>query len=208
MRFPCTLAPAAVLAAVLVAAPAAAQAPAPAPYETTKIADNVYVFRAGGYQSMFVVSPEGVIVADLPISVFVTAQPAAASTAPSSASADPYDAIFCSYSHKDTAIVERVERAYKALGMDYLRDVTTLRSGETWNPRLLELIEEADIFQLFWSNASAASRYVEQEWAHALSLGRGGAFIRPVYWEQPMPKAPDALGHLHFHFDPALAESR
>ena len=64
MRFPCTLAPAAVLAAVLVAAPAAAQAPAPAPYETTKIADNVYVFRAGGYQSMFVVSPEGVIVAD------------------------------------------------------------------------------------------------------------------------------------------------
>lgn len=153
-------------------------------------------------------SAEGVIVADLPISVFVTAQPAAASTAPSSASADPYDAIFCSYSHKDTAIVERVERAYKALGMDYLRDVTTLRSGETWNPRLLELIEEADIFQLFWSNASAASRYVEQEWAHALSLGRGGAFIRPVYWEQPMPKAPDALGHLHFHFDPALAESR
>ena len=62
------LAPTLVLAAVLAvpaaAPPAAAQAPAPAPYETTKIADNVYVFRAGGYQSMFVVSPEGVIVAD------------------------------------------------------------------------------------------------------------------------------------------------
>ena len=64
MRLPRTLALATVLAAVLAAAPAAAQAPAPAPYETTKIADNVCVFRAGGYQSMFVVSPEGVIVTD------------------------------------------------------------------------------------------------------------------------------------------------
>ena len=153
-------------------------------------------------------SVEGVIVADLPLSVFVTAQPSAASAASASASADPYDAIFCSYSHKDTAIVERVERAYKALGMDYLRDVTTLRSGEEWNPRLLALIDDADIFQLFWSTASAESRYVQQEWEHALALGRAGAFIRPVYWEQPMPKPPAPLGHLHFHFDPALADSR
>lgn len=150
---------------------------------------------------------EGVIVADLPISVFVTAQPAAGGL-PSSASADPYDSIFCSYSHRDTAIVERVERAYKALGMAYLRDVTTLRSGEEWNPRLLALIEEADIFQLFWSTASSGSRYVRQEWEYALSLNRGGPFIRPVYWEQPMPNAPAALGHLHFHFDPALRDSR
>jgi glyoxylase-like metal-dependent hydrolase (beta-lactamase superfamily II) len=49
---------------------ASAQAPAPAPaasaapYATTKVADNVYVFRAGAYQSMFVVTPEGVIATD------------------------------------------------------------------------------------------------------------------------------------------------
>jgi len=151
-------------------------------------------------------SVEGVIVADLPLSVFVTAQPSAASAA--TASTDPYDAIFCSYSHKDTAIVERVERAYKALGITYLRDVTTLRSGEAWNPRLLAMIDEADIFQLFWSTASAESKFVRQEWEHALSLGRGGAFVRPVYWEQPMPPAPTPLNQLHFHFDPALAETR
>lgn len=41
-----------------------AQTPAASPYATTKVADNVYVFRAGGYQSMFVVTPEGVIVTD------------------------------------------------------------------------------------------------------------------------------------------------
>ena len=55
--------------ALALAAPVAAQAPAaPAPatqpYATTKVADNVYVFRAGGYQAMFVVTPEGVIATD------------------------------------------------------------------------------------------------------------------------------------------------
>ena len=33
-------------------------------FATTKVADNVYVFRAGGYQAMFVVTPEGVIATD------------------------------------------------------------------------------------------------------------------------------------------------
>ena len=50
-------------ATLILALPALSQAPA-SPYSTTKVADNVYVFRAGGYQSMFVVSPEGVIVTD------------------------------------------------------------------------------------------------------------------------------------------------
>jgi glyoxylase-like metal-dependent hydrolase (beta-lactamase superfamily II) len=50
---------------------ARAQAPAtpppaatPPPYATTKVADNVYVFRYAGHQSMFVVTPEGVIATD------------------------------------------------------------------------------------------------------------------------------------------------
>ena len=34
------------------------------PFETRKITDNVYVFRYGGHQSMFVVTPEGVIATD------------------------------------------------------------------------------------------------------------------------------------------------
>jgi len=45
--------------------PAAAPATAPAPaYATTRVADNVYVFRYGGAQSMFVVTPAGVIATD------------------------------------------------------------------------------------------------------------------------------------------------
>lgn len=146
---------------------------------------------------------ESVIVADLPLSIFVTRHPAAGDT-PASPTASPYEAIFCSYSHDDAEIVERVERAYRALGLNYLRDVTVLRSGEAWNARLLQFIEQADIFQLFWSEAAAHSPYVEQEWRYALTLARAGNFIRPVYWDKPLPPVPDALRGLHFHYDGSL----
>ena len=58
------------LAAALITAAftavAQAQQPAPPPYATTKVegTDNVYIFRYGGHQSMFVVTPAGVIATD------------------------------------------------------------------------------------------------------------------------------------------------
>jgi glyoxylase-like metal-dependent hydrolase (beta-lactamase superfamily II) len=53
------------LAAVLLAtATAGAVAQQPPPFETRKITDNTYIFRFGGHQSMFVVTPEGVIATD------------------------------------------------------------------------------------------------------------------------------------------------
>ncbi|MBC7813640.1 MAG: TIR domain-containing protein [Burkholderiales bacterium] len=146
---------------------------------------------------------EGIIVADVPLSIFVT-ESVSAATQQAESLQKPYQAIFCSYSHKDTNIIERVERAYKALGMDYLRDVTTLKSGQEWNAELLKMIERADIFQLFWSSNSSMSKYVAQEYEHALNLKRPGPFVRPVYWEQPMPKVPDPLRPFHFAFEPTL----
>jgi glyoxylase-like metal-dependent hydrolase (beta-lactamase superfamily II) len=52
--------------AVLFALPALAQAPARAPQQTTKVelADGVYIFRNGNHQSMFIVTPDGVIATD------------------------------------------------------------------------------------------------------------------------------------------------
>ena len=40
--------------------------PAPPPFATTKVegTDNVYIFRYGGHQAMFIVTPEGVIATD------------------------------------------------------------------------------------------------------------------------------------------------
>ncbi|HKS25059.1 MAG TPA: toll/interleukin-1 receptor domain-containing protein [Thermoanaerobaculia bacterium] len=115
------------------------------------------------------------------------------------ATASPYRKIFVSYSHHDTTIVEQLERAYTALGDSYLRDVKILRSGETWDDALLAQIPAADIFQLCWSSAAKESHYVEREWRYALALDRQH-FIRPMYWQQPMPPAPAELEHLHFTY--------
>lgn len=146
---------------------------------------------------------EGVIVADLPLSVYVGESGSSGEVI--AATQEVYKAIFCSYSHQDTAIVERVERAYRILGFDFLRDVHSLKSGQDWNDELYRLIDEADIFQLFWSDAAAQSDYVAREWQYALQLNRdSGNFIRPVYWDSPMPPVPDELDHIHFAYEPTL----
>jgi hypothetical protein len=115
------------------------------------------------------------------------------------ATATSYQAVFVSYSHDDTNIVRQLEKAYRVLGLQYLRDVAILRSGEEWNPMLLKKIDEADIFQLCWSVTAKQSAYVEQEWRHAAELQRP-SFIRPVYWEQPMPNPPPELNAIHFAY--------
>jgi hypothetical protein len=115
-----------------------------------------------------------------------------------------YRRIFPSYSRRDGEIVRRVRAAAAALGDTYLLDVDTLRSGERWQPRLAEMIAEADVFQLFWSHNSMRSPHVRTEWEHALGLGREG-FVRPVFWEHPRPAdparglPPGELDRLHFH---------
>ena len=48
----------------LVAAGAPGWAQQPPPYETRKVADNVYIYRHMGHQSMFVVTPDGVVATD------------------------------------------------------------------------------------------------------------------------------------------------
>jgi hypothetical protein len=119
-------------------------------------------------------------------------------------SARPFRKVFASYSHRDVQIVKAMEQHVKALGYEYLRDVVHLRSGEPWNDRLLGMINDADIFQLFWSSNSARSSHVEREWRYALGLSRE-AFVRPAFWEVPMPAPPESLRDLHFYRLPALA---
>jgi hypothetical protein len=146
---------------------------------------------------------EGVIVADIPLSIYVGTTNSTSDMM--TMTQKLYKAIFCSYSHDDAQIVERVERAYKILGFDFLRDVRTLKSGQDWNEGLYKLIEQADIFQLFWSETAAQSEFVEREWRYALSLDRNETnFIRPVYWKEPMPPVPDELDEIHFAYEPAL----
>ena len=114
-----------------------------------------------------------------------------------------YRRIFASYSRKDSEIVEEFEKYAHAVGDEYLRDLVHIRTGEVWDERLIQMINQADIFQLFWSWNSIRSKFVEREWRYALSLKRT-KFVRPVYWEDPLPELkeenlpPEELQKLHF----------
>jgi hypothetical protein len=112
--------------------------------------------------------------------------------------------IFPSYSHDDEEIVIACRNAYKAIGFEFLRDRDTLRPGQDWNAALRQMIDKADIFQLFWSKHSSESKFVRQEWEYALQQQRkkGGDFIRPVFWQQPMIDPPAELSSLHFTYVP------
>jgi hypothetical protein len=114
----------------------------------------------------------------------------------------PLLTIFASYSHLDKHIVERVEYSFRAIGLEYLRDMTSLKGGEHWSEGILRLIEEADIFQLFWSNNAAKSLQVKKEWQYALKIAeqKEVSFLRPIYWEENMPLPPTELEHIHFGY--------
>ncbi|GAA2108821.1 hypothetical protein GCM10009841_29630 [Microlunatus panaciterrae] len=146
------------------------------------------------------------IVAEVDLAFRVDSSAASAGPAAGTTQTDqgrPYRRIFASYSHLDTEIVRQCELAARAFGDTYLRDELSLRSGDRWDERLLTLIDEADVFQLFWSRNSMRSPQVRREWEHALSLSRPH-FVRPTFWEDPLPSSeqprlpPDALRQLHF----------
>lgn len=126
-----------------------------------------------------------------------------------STTASIYQKIFVSYSRKDTTIVENYRLAQLCLGNDIFLDRYNIKPGENWRAALARAIDEADIFQLFWSENSAASRNCRDEWEYALEVRCQGTdcseFIRPVYWVSPMTddmKPPAELKHLNFKYAP------
>jgi hypothetical protein len=155
-------------------------------------------------QGRFSIFWGSLLLAAVQLNVRVDSHAAALGSGPRAAtSAGPFGNIFASYSHKDVAIVEEMERAVRTLGARYLRDVSDLRAGEEWSGRLETMIQDADIFQLFWSRNAMRSPHVEREWRFALALGRP-EFVRPTYWEDPLPTDPQRglpppeLVRLHF----------
>ena len=180
---------------------------------------EVFLVRAGAEQAgrtlrgRLVVFLGSLVIAEVPLTIPIAAQ--ARDDTPGQVvqmeTARRYRKIFASYSHKDQSIVEEFEGYARALGDEYLRDVVSLRSGEVWNTRLQTLIANADVFQLFWSWNSMDSDFVRAEWEHAVGLGRP-EFIRPVYWEDPLPCRPEkdlpppSLQIVHFQRLPVRRE--
>jgi hypothetical protein len=148
---------------------------------------------------------EGVALADLQISVVVRQNqfPIAFREVMESRSAAPYRLVFPSYSHQDKAVVDRLEAYAEAFGDEYLRDVKRLRTGQKWSEELRRFVERANVFQLFWSERAAKSKYVTDEWRYALEVSQNDRsranFVRPVYWtESLVPDPPDELRPVHF----------
>jgi hypothetical protein len=117
-----------------------------------------------------------------------------------------FGSVFASYAPEDDHVVALFAEAYRALGIDVVVDTGTRaeQDGRQGRPRL---VEEADVFLLFWSKAASRSPRVAEEWQQALSLQdrKGERFIRPLYWNLPWPRPPAPLKHLHFApFDLAL----
>ena len=140
-----------------------------------------------------------ILLAEINLSFAVRRSSTAASDEPPRdlASVKPFAKIFASYSHRDVAIVEQFERYATAIGDRYLRDWTDLRAGEVWSEALEQLIDQANVFQLFWSFNATRSAFVRNEWRYALGLNRE-RFIRPFCWQDPSPSPPPELAHVHF----------
>jgi TIR domain len=106
--------------------------------------------------------------------------------------------IFASYCREDVEVVEAIASYLHAMGAgELLWDARILRSGDCWSAEIYKAIEGADSFQLFWSTYARASENVEKEWRYALELRRP-KFIKPVYWQDPLPEPPAELRHLNF----------
>jgi uncharacterized caspase-like protein len=155
---------------------------------------------ARGHMSVFLGS---ILLADLSLSIRVDSKAKPQIEDQESISIRRYRKIFTSYSHKDVAVVSQCKSLAEALGDRFLQDCVDLRAGEDWAERVKELIDSADVFQLFWSSNSMVSPFVQQEWEYALSLNRPG-FVRPTFWEEPLPASlekdlpPERLRRLHF----------
>jgi CheY-like chemotaxis protein len=117
-----------------------------------------------------------------------------------------YKKVFISYSRSDKPVVEAVRKAKQGLGEEMFADTYTVRtSGTKWQTTLAKAIDEADILQLFWSKEAASSVGIRAEWTYALQQRcpktRCRNFIRPVYWQRPIPEKPAReLAHLSFRY--------
>jgi hypothetical protein len=114
---------------------------------------------------------------------------------------NPYRTIFASYAYKDKVVVDYVINSVgDILGDDYV-GAMKLKPGLNWREKIWEMIEEADIFQLFWSPNAEKSEEVTKEWEFALRCKKS-CFIRPVYWIWPLESypPPKELKHIHFTY--------
>lgn len=158
---------------------------------------------ANGYIAITV---DGILVADLPLSVYVNKSSGRETDVMRMIVRKPNRALFASYSPEDQQIEARLARISEALGLYALRDAVQLKVGGDPQGQRIKLLQQAGVFQLFWSHAAANSPEVTHEWRQALpQYYTDPNFIRVVYWQQPMPPLPDELRGAAVSYQPELS---
>ena len=111
------------------------------------------------------------------------------------------DDVFISYSRKDSEIARTFKTVLESSGLDVFLDVDDIRSGQLWEEELTRRIEQAKIFQIFWSPNYSQSENCKKEWEYALKQNKEEGYIRPVYWSTPLsPQPPEELNKFNFKY--------
>ena len=101
-----------------------------------------------------------------------------------------YSRIFISYAHADYIQVRGIAEGCKINGSDYFFDRHTLKAGDLFKEKILQYIDNADLFVLCWSKNAAESKWVEIERKHAIELIEGGKSQLALYPLSMPPEAP------------------
>jgi len=117
----------------------------------------------------------------------------------------PRTAYVC-YASEDRAEVAKRVQMLRAQDIECFMDVLTLKPDQKWENVFYSLIDQADVFYLFWSEAAARSPHVAREAAYALihkaTHGRPSKIV-PLALGGLRTPVPAWLEELHFN-DPLL----
>lgn len=106
------------------------------------------------------------------------------------ASVRKFTKIFISYAHEDYSQVRGIAEGCKMNGSDYFFDRHSLKAGDIFKDKILEYIDNADLFVLCWSKNAAESEWVQIERKHALDLIKKGNHRLSIYPLSMPPEAP------------------
>ena len=120
---------------------------------------------------------------------------------PAGADARRYRSAFLSYASKDRDQVLRGAQLLRSVDIRCFQDILDLDPGDRWERKLYSLIEQSDLFLLFWSKAAKESQWVRKEAEYALGCKPtelDPPEIRPVILERPPSPPWPELAHIHF----------
>ncbi|HEY6231203.1 MAG TPA: toll/interleukin-1 receptor domain-containing protein, partial [Pyrinomonadaceae bacterium] len=114
-----------------------------------------------------------------------------------------YKQAFISYAHEDRAEVLKRVQMLGILRQKFFQDFINLKSGDKFEPKILDYLDKCDVVYLFWSTAASKSEWVKKEVLRAVARHQGQddapPKIYPVIIEGPPPAPPpEELNFLHF----------